>query len=284
MDFDERVIEHKHVDAAIERYCRERPKHHPARSAFVVSNGEKLPAKQILRMAFEIATEVWPRSETLTGGKASVRVLKKLGFDAVYEKRKTKSWNKSPVKSARRAAFKKVLEEKFGRVEMEWKSSSITVPDLEERRNMQADLRRILDAIESHRNQKIRGRKGHKLAFDLFIADLDLPIEFDERQHFTPLRAVSLCNYSPRLLLGFDSKRWMELSEKIRAGDNSPAYRDEQRAFYDSIRDILVSEVGLLPVVRIFEEDVEWEKTGETTELAQEILTEIEALISQKRK
>ena len=38
--------------------------------------------------------------------------------------------------------------------------------------------------------------------------------------------------------LGFSKDRWVALCEEIQAGDNSPIYRDEQRAFYDTVRDI----------------------------------------------
>jgi very-short-patch-repair endonuclease len=113
-----------------------------------------------------------------------------------------------------------------------------------------------------NRTSLIRGRNNLPLAFDYYIPKLNVVIEFDERQHFTPLRAVSLRAYPYDAILGFDKLRWMQLSEQIRAGDNSPLWRDEQRAFYDAIRDIMVPRIGLRPVIRIFEEDVNWEKSN----------------------
>jgi hypothetical protein len=87
MDFDERVIQRAHVTAAVEKYLSSPMKHPPARSAFIVIGEQNLPAKFILRLAFEIATGFLPHPETLTGGKASIRVLKNLGFEnAVFEK------------------------------------------------------------------------------------------------------------------------------------------------------------------------------------------------------
>lgn len=278
MDFDERLIEREHVAAAIRRYCHERPHHHAARSAFLLWRGEKLPAKYILRLAFHVSTGCWPKAETLTGGRASVRVLTNLGFDAIYDKPKRKSWNQSAVKCARRAALKDIVDRNYGRIQTEWKCK-IAVPDLIDRTGMHAVLQRILSAIEAHRSIAVQGRNGHRLAFDLFLEEVNLPIEYDERQHFTPLRAASLRSYPHRALLGFDRTKWIRLCEEIRAGDNSPAYRDEQRAFYDSVRDIVAPQVGLLPVMRVFEEDVIWEKDGAKSEAGQQILAAIDAVI-----
>ncbi len=279
MDFDERVIERRHVENAINRYCRERPKHSPARSAFLLWKGEELPAKYILRLSFQDATGLMPKPETLTGGEASIRVLTDLGFKTRYEEPKRRSANRNPIKSARRAALKGILEKHYGHVVMEWKSPLISVPDLANRIGMSSDISRIFDALRKHRGMEIKGKKGHKLAFDFFITQVNLPIEFDERQHFTPLRGVSLENYPVNATLGFPRDRWIRLSNKIRAGDNSPMYRDEQRAFYDSIRDLMAPQIGLLPVVRVFEEDVEWERAGENCEEGKRFLDKLEKII-----
>ena len=64
-------------------------------------------------------------------------------------------------------------------------------------------------------------------------------IEYDERQHFTEQRAKSLAYYPSNRNLGFDKDKWREACENIKATDKDPLYRDEQRAFYDSVRDIL---------------------------------------------
>jgi hypothetical protein len=277
LDFDERLIKSDHVKTAIRRYCHERPHHRPARSAFLLWRGEKLPAKYILRLSFHAATGCWPKAETLTGGKASVRVLTNLGFDAIYEKPMRKTWNKSEIKCARRAALKGILERHFGQIETEWKCK-IAVPDLIDRTGMHPVLQRILNAIEAHRSISVQGRNGHQLAFDLFLKELNLPIEYDERQHFTPLRAAGLRAYPHHARLGFERARWIRLCEEIRAGDNSPAYRDEQRAFYDTLRDILAPKLGLLPVVRIFEEDVVWED-GCKSKAGEQILAAIDAMV-----
>jgi hypothetical protein len=68
-------------------------------------------------------------------------------------------------------------------------------------------------------------------------------------------------------------RRWT-----IRAGDNSPIYRDEQRAFYDAVRDILLPEFGFKPVVGIYENDVRWEAVPSSSPEAATILRGIERL------
>jgi very-short-patch-repair endonuclease len=259
IDFDERIIQKEHVEAAILRYRSSTLKHHPARSAFLYYDGHELPAKFIIRLAFEKATGHLPSPQTLTGGKASVRVLQGLGFDAQYKKETVIGGKRNKVKNERREAFRKILSEMWGEVELEKKLPGIMVPDLKDRSSMPSTLHNILKVIEAYRGIPVQGQKNYKLAFDFYIPKLKLAIEFDEKQHFTPLRAVALKAYPADINLGFDKQRWIALSEQIRAGDNSPIYRDEQRAFYDAIRDILALQKGLNPVIRIFENDVAWE-------------------------
>jgi hypothetical protein len=275
MQFDERLIEKEHVDKAIKYYLENRPEHSKARSAFLIHDGIKLPAKFILRLAYKEVSGCMPPSETLTGGRASVRVLTNLGFNAIYEKVEGRT-NRNPVKNARRSAFKDVLEKNFGKVEMEKKFPEIRIPDLSNRSSMDADLRLILDKIESFREMKIKKwQTNGKLSFDFSVPGKKLVIEFDERQHFTLPRAASLRAYPDGTMLGFDKGKWIKLCEGINAGDNSPEYRDEQRAFYDAIRDIMAPRIGLKPVIRIHESDVLWERDGESSPKAKEILRHI---------
>jgi len=279
MDFDERVIKKAHVLEAIKKYISTPMNHHPAKSAFLIYKDRKLPAKFLLRLAFEIATGHMPHPETLTGGKASIRVLQGLGFDnAIYEKRNVIGGKRNEIKSARRDALRSALSQRWGPVETEKKIQGIFVPDLKNRSDLDPSLQIILKRIEEHRKISIQGKKNWVLAFDFFLPRFGIAIEFDERQHFTPLRAAALRAYPSEIKLGFDKERWIQLSEEIRAGDNSPIYRDEQRAFYDSVRDILAPRMGLKPVIRIFEEDVKWEIDQTKSPTANCILEKIEAL------
>ena len=83
-------------------------------------------------------------------------------------------------------------------------------------------------------------------------------MEFDESQHFTLPRKVALENYPEQLELGFDRRRWIDLCKKINAEDNDPLHRDEQRAWYDTLRDFVPLVRGLKPTTRLFARDFIW--------------------------
>ncbi|MBA3351425.1 MAG: hypothetical protein H0U23_03200 [Blastocatellia bacterium] len=276
--FDPRKLRAEHVVAAIKEYRSAPPKHRPARSAFLLVEGKRLPAKQIICLAFLCATGELPRSEQLTGGRASVQLLRCLGFDAIYEKRQ-KTGNRNKVKNARREAFRQVLASRFGVINIEERFAVLRVPDLSSRNSVASDLMSILSAIESVRQMPVRGKSNHRLCCDFYLPDHRLIIEFDERQHFTLPRAASLRAYPTDSQAGFDRERWIALCQEIQAGDNSPVYRDEQRAFYDAIRDIVAPQMGFKPVVRVFEGDVLWERESTLSDAAKSILHTIESLI-----
>jgi hypothetical protein len=71
---------------------------------------------------------------------------------------------------------------------------------------------------------------------------------------------MTLEHYPESLKLGFDKKRWIQLCERIRARDNDKdtPHRDEQRAWYETIRDFLPAMKGLRPTVRLCMKDFEW--------------------------
>jgi len=83
-------------------------------------------------------------------------------------------------------------------------------------------------------------------------------VELDESQHFSDLRKESLIRYPDKLQLGFDRNKWYQLCENIKAKDGNPVYRDEQRAWYDTLRDFLPLTKGLHPTIRIFMKDYNW--------------------------
>ena len=95
-------------------------------------------------------------------------------------------------------------------------------------------------------------------ACDYWVPDPGFIVEFDEGQHFTRPRKLALSVYAPAHPLGFSAKRWMELCEHHDARDNDPRYRDEQRAWYDTLRDLVPSIQGLQPTVRLYARDRVW--------------------------
>ncbi|RUM33494.1 MAG: hypothetical protein DSY33_04300 [Archaeoglobus sp.] len=71
-------------------------------------------------------------------------------------------------------------------------------------------------------------------------------------------RKIALERYPSDLELGFNREKWIRLCEKINAKDNYPPYRDEQRAWYDTLRDSLPAILELKPTVRLFAKDFVW--------------------------
>ena len=93
---------------------------------------------------------------------------------------------------------------------------------------------------------------------DFSAVKAKLVIEFDESQHFTLPRRVALENYPRELELGFNRQRWINLCETINKKDSDPPYRDEQRAWYDTLRDYVPLVRGLNPTIRLFAKDHIW--------------------------
>jgi hypothetical protein len=119
-------------------------------------------------------------------------------------------------------------------------------------------LSTIHNALQQHRgfenfvgNARLRG-------VDYFLPEYSIAVEFDEAQHFTVPRGLTLKLYPADIRLGFDRKRWLDLCEDLNRRDNSPPYRDEQRAWLDVLRDFSAVLLEHRPTVRIFAGDERW--------------------------
>ena len=121
-------------------------------------------------------------------------------------------------------------------------------------------LHEVAAVLESYRGFGIAEfvRRKSLSPCDFFVPDPGFVVEFDERQHFTRPRKLALEVYSDALPLAFPAKRWMNLCEHFDAKDNDPPFRDEQRAWYDTLRDLVPTTQGLLPTVRLYAGDLPW--------------------------
>ena len=81
-------------------------------------------------------------------------------------------------------------------------------------------------------------------------------MEFDETQHFTAPRAITLRGLPSNQAVGFSAERWIALCGSTNARDNDPPYRDEQRAWYDVLRDVLPQEYDLQPTSRLLDREI----------------------------
>ena len=101
--------------------------------------------------------------------------------------------------------------------------------------------------------------KKRAINYDFVVDEIKLIIEYDEKQHFSLQRKIALENYPEDVVVYYDKARWIAECERIHARDNDPVYRDEQRAFRDSIRDIAAYRNGY-KLIRIKDGDYNFER------------------------
>ena len=93
---------------------------------------------------------------------------------------------------------------------------------------------------------------------DFFVSDPPFILEFDESQHFSRPRLVTLSSYPANLNLGYGISRWQDLCREIGAVDDMPFDRDERRAWYDTLRDLVPALHGFKPTVRLYAGAFDW--------------------------
>jgi hypothetical protein len=234
----------------------------PAKSTFLLLDGKTYPAKFIRGLAYRIATgiELDPNRD-YAGGPETVRFFESLGLTTRHEPlvapvesarpkaQPSPTEQQTPTLSAavrihrepQKQALAELLRRRFGTAEMEARFPWLTVPHPQQ---MDDTVRAIYDALRAMRGYSTFATFGKALCCDFFIPSEQLLIEYDERQHFTVQRATALELYPPDIRLGFDRQEWIDTCQNIRATDPLPPHRDEQRAFYDSLRDILAARNG----------------------------------------
>jgi len=237
----------------------------------VVFQGRLYPPKYVVSLAAKYATGQVLPSQDFNGGSETNGFLQNLGFDiksksASTTLQTTRSHNaprqSGTVHSERCQACKKtvraLLEKLYGTVEVEKRfpigatqadfAASPFLPELNQILARLVQARGFTDFI----------RTDALPTCDYFLPRPGFVLELDESQHFTPLRKVALSSYPASLPLGFDRKRWIAICEEINARDDEPPHRDEQRAWYDTLRDFLPSVLGLLPTVRLAVSEYPW--------------------------
>lgn len=157
-----------------------------------------------------------------------------------------------------RKRIHELLAKIYGEVKKEY---DLNLPShLEEYKNYEIyqDLKKIYTKLQNYRGNRefVRAKKLPKV--DYFVENPGFVVELDESQHFTMPRQISLKNYPDDLDFGFDRKRWISLCNKLNRHDNSPPYRDEQRAWYETLRDLSPYVLNLKSTVRLFVSDYAW--------------------------
>lgn len=127
-----------------------------------------------------------------------------------------------------------LLYDLLGKIETEKKYDWATSPRTEK---IYMD---IISNMEKVCGTREFANKKYKLPFDFVCEKHKLLIEYDERQHFTNQRKVALMSYPSDINLYYSKEMWLKACNDINAKmrKKSAPFRDETRAFYDSIRDI----------------------------------------------
>jgi len=155
-------------------------------------------------------------------------------------------------------SVKRLLAALFGGVEVNWDLNIACRLDDYKNSKFYGDLEQIYAALLKHRgfDNFVKSKKLPRV--DFFIPDQNVIVEFDESQHFTKPRDIALSLYPKNQDVGYSVERWRTLCQQLNKRDNDPPYRDEQRAWYDTLRDFAPSLLGSGQIVRLYSRDQIW--------------------------
>lgn len=131
-------------------------------------------------------------------------------------------------------------------------------PEKYERTVIGDTLQQILTGLQRLRGFRDFIKSTQVPPCDFYISNPAFILEFDESQHFTQARRVTLSLYPPAFKVGFPLTQWLNLCRLIDAKDNDPPDRDERRAWYDTLRDLVPTLHGLKPTVRVYSNEFRW--------------------------
>ncbi len=235
--------------------------------------GKQYPPKYVISLANKFANGEELVSSKFNGGQETNNFLKGLGFDIAET-----SPSRDPIvpppnghsdevippghRGERcpdcKATVKRMLEKIYGSVEGDYKFEVMTDVEAYVDTPFYQTLKKVFTELRSYRGHKDFVRKSTLHPCDLFVPDAGFIIEFDESQHFTIPRKISLQNYPDDHGLGFSSAKWSALCDKHHSTDDDSYDRDEQRAWYDTMRDFLPEIKGLKPTVRLYSKEMQW--------------------------
>lgn len=249
--------------------------------------GKNYPPKYLVALAHRIVTggEELP-SSGFGGGQETNRFLESLGFKIRGAKKTSPRPPSAPRKSAPQThvsrpavapvsrtggaqhngerckdckrVIKELLQKNYGHVEQNYHLACGARPEDYANTTCHAALSEIFAALQQHRAFVDFVRAKALSPSDFFVPDPGFLVEFDESQHFTELRHVALRHYPSDLSFGFDLPKWMNRCRELRSTDNDPPYRDEQRAWYDTLRDFAPHVHGMPPTLRLDASEFEW--------------------------
>ena len=287
-------ITREDVIKAIEIFYNENPKYPSAKSTFLIYNEKKLPAKHIRGIAYKVVYGEEISKSDFRGGIETVRFFERLGFEMFYTGISKRIERKTAIdqKQSKSKTQNKVetMQSKLIKCEKQLSVNKIKIPSkavIEQKNALQLLLNRMFNgdvvcektfpwlktpeiiegvyqelykSISEYRGDKTFAKRSVKLRCDFVCESQKLIIEYDERQHFSEPRKLSLLSYL-NISVCFDRKMWIQTCNDINAKTKNPVNRDEIRAYYDSVRDIEASNNGYR-LVRIMHGQIDFESVG----------------------
>ena len=267
-------IRKQHIENAIDEIRNKGdPKGRESRKYKLIFDGQPFPPKYVVSLANKYANGEELDSSVFDGGAETNSYLESRGFRVVnvsfaqipdrptiipeepHEVRKSKHDERCPEC---KRIVEVMLRKLYRNVESNYKLKVGTHIEDYRDRPFYNDLEEIFTDLQNYRGYKSFVRTPTLPRCDFFVPNPGFLVEFDESQHFTIPRKQALSHYPDSLKLGFPKEKWIDLCSKIQAMDNDPCYRDEQRAWYDTLRDFLPEIEGLAPTVRLYSKDMQW--------------------------
>ena len=261
-------VSRQDIIKAIELFDKQHDSYPEPRNTFLLYNHKKYPAKHIRGLAYQIANKTEISKSEYNGGQETAIFFMQHGFTIDYKRATIKPTtnSKTPTKDKKsiakrlnvvtqKNALQKLLQKYFGIIETEKKFDWLKTPD---HNNLPKEYESVAINLLKYRNQNGFLKSHYQLLCDIVLDDRKLIFEYDENQHFTKARKITLENYPITIQLSFSKQSWIAACEKINAKDSSPMDRDEKRAYYDTVRDIEAFKHGYT-LIRIKHGDIDWE-------------------------
>ena len=276
------LITKTHIAEAMRRINRDGvPPRRRARDYCLVTNDKHFPPKYTISLACQIATGECLRPDQYSGGAECERFLGSRGFNVVEcncggtlhghpvpAAPGSSGTSRRPVAPTRHSErcreckirVRELLERIYGTCLPNHRFRRPTDLAAYSGTSIYPALRNVAIALETFRGFAISdfARSNVLAPCDFWIPDPGFVVEFDESQHFSHPRKLALSVYPHEQPLGFSAEHWIRLCERHNAKDNHPPYRDEQRAWYDTLRDLVPSLERSQPTVRLYARDLTW--------------------------